>query len=138
MQNPPSFAATGTHCPLSHVAVVGDKQAFVLRGGVHAAPSLIGVWTQMLFWLQDAVLQLDDGVHPAPTPSCAVTAQVPRSQKPLKHPSMHGTLGGFGYELPRFVHAVRLWLVSQIWQLPPDAGFRAPFGYPAPLMTHPS
>jgi hypothetical protein len=96
MQNPPSFAATGTHCPLSHVAVVGDKHAFVLRGGVHAAPSLIGVWTHVLFWLQDAVLQLDDGVHPAPTPSGAITTQSPRSQKPLKHPSVQVGVGGFG------------------------------------------
>jgi hypothetical protein len=114
MQNPPSFAATGTHCPLSHVAVVGDKQAFVLRGGVHAAPSLIGVWTQTLFWLQDAAEQLDDGVHPAPAPSCPSTEQSPRSQKPLKHPSVHVTVGGFGKFSPRFVHAVRVWLVSQI------------------------
>jgi hypothetical protein len=136
LQYPKSLMLAGAHWPFWQVPTVGDKHALVVRCGVHAAPSLIGVWTQTLFWLQDAAEQLDDGVHPAPTPSCPSTAQSPRSQKPLKHPSVHVTVGGFGKFSPRFVHAVRVLLVSQIWQ--GALGLCAPFGYPAPLMTHPA
>jgi hypothetical protein len=135
-QYPRSLMLAATHWPFLQVATVGDKHALVVRGGVHAAPSLIGVWTQTPFWLQDAAEQLDDGVQPAPEPSCPSTAQSPRSQKPLKHPSVHVMVGGFGKLLPRFVQAVRVWLVSQTWQGAP--GLWAPFGYPAPAMTQPS
>jgi len=95
-QYPPSLMLAATHCPWWQVPTVGDTHALVVRGGVQLAPSLIGVSTQTPFWLQEAVTQLEDGVHPAPTPSGAITAQSPRSQKPLKHPSVQVTVGGFG------------------------------------------
>jgi hypothetical protein len=136
LQYPKSLMLAGAHWPFWQVPTVGDKHALVVRGGVHAAPSSIGVWTQTPFWLQDAAEQVDDGVHPAPAPSCPSTEQSPRLQKPLKHPSVHVTVGGFGKFSPRFVHAVRVWLVSQTWQ--GALGLWAPFGYPAPLMTHPA
>jgi hypothetical protein len=95
-QKPPSFAVTGTHCPFWQVAVVGDRHPFVVAGGVHEAPSLIGVWTQIEFWLHDPAEQLDAAGQPLPAPSGAVTVQLPRLQNPLKQPAEHVTFGGFG------------------------------------------
>jgi hypothetical protein len=69
--------------------------------------------------LQTAVVQGDVGVHPTPVPNWGgleVNSQSPLLQKPPKQPSWHVTNGGFGKFGARFVHAVRVWLTSQIWQ----------------------
>jgi hypothetical protein len=48
-QKAPSFTGTVAHCPFSQVPVVGDRHVFVVTGGAHGAPSLIGLWTQIEF-----------------------------------------------------------------------------------------
>jgi hypothetical protein len=68
----------------------------VVSGGVQAAPSLIGVSTQMPFPLQVLATHVDGTPQPPPAGVALAMAHVPRLQNPLKHPSKQAESGGFG------------------------------------------